>query len=226
MDGVMAGLNETLSQIFISVSGILPDRFKPHLVLLLYTVVIAIYAIFVWRFYKFLARKNILSLNLRQYSKTEAPFLNKAIASLLYLVEYIIIVPILVFFWFSVLAIFLLLLSKTASVSHILIVTAAIVAATRITSYYTEDLSKDIAKMFPFTALAVFLLEPGLFSFDKILSRFIEIPELFGSVFFYLFFIVGLELIMRIIYTVAQLFRSEEEVSEVPKPSEKAKSGK
>ena len=136
----------------------IPENWIPFVILLIYVIGIAIYAILIWKFYKFLARRNIIELDLRKYNKTEHPTLNKMFASVLFLIEYIIILPLFVFFWFSILSILLLLLSKTQSVDQIVLVSAAIVAATRLTSYLSQDLSKDLAKMFPFTILAVFLL--------------------------------------------------------------------
>jgi len=199
-------LNETLGNIYTGFSNQIPQSYMPYIVLGFYTVIITIYAIFIWKFYKFLARRNIIQLNLNQYNRTEHPFLNKFLASVFFLVEYVIIVPILVFFWFSILAVFLLLLSKNQDISQVLIISAAIVAATRMTSYYSGDLSKDLAKMFPFTVLAIFLLDPDFFSIEKTIYRFSEIPLLFGNILIFLVFIAILEIIMRSLFTIIELF--------------------
>ncbi len=204
-------INETLTGISTSFTQQIPETYKPLVVLILYTVIIAVYAIFIWKFYKFLARKNIIKMNLGGYNKTEHPIWNKFIASLLFLLEYVIVMPILVFFWFSILAIFLLILSESRSVSHILLITGAIVAATRISAYYSTSLSKDLAKMFPFTVLAIFLLNPEFFSIAKLITRFSEIPSLFNHILIYLVFIAGLEIFMRFLFLIIDFFSSEEE---------------
>jgi len=204
-------LNETLSNIYLAFSEQIPQSYMPYIILAFYTVIIAIYSMFIWKFYKFLARKNILQLNLNQYNRTEHPFLNKFLASVFFLLEYIIIVPIIVFFWFSILSVFVLLLSKNQSVSQILIISAAIIAATRIAAYYSSELSKELAKMFPFTVLAIFLLEPDFFSIEKSIARFSEIPSLFGNILIYLVFIALLEVVMRGLFTIVDLFSSSGE---------------
>tara|TARA_Y100000310_G_C20648528_1_gene798031 strand:- start:283 stop:933 length:651 start_codon:yes stop_codon:yes gene_type:complete len=209
-------LNETLTNIYVGFSNQIPQSYMPYIILAFYTVIITIYAIFIWKFYKFLARRNIIKLNLNKYNRTEHPFLNKLLASVFFLVEYIIIVPIIVFFWFSILALFLLLLSKNQNVTQILIISAAIVAATRMTAYYSGDLSKDLAKMFPFTVLAIFLLDPDFFAIEKTISRFAEIPSLLGNILVFLVFIAILEIVMRGLFTIVDLFSpSNEEITEI-----------
>jgi len=204
-------INNTLSGIYTAFAEQIPVNYKPYMVLAFYILIITIYAIFIWKFYKFLARRDILNLNLSQYNRTEHPFWNKFLASALFLVEYVILLPVIVFFWFSILAVFLLLLSKSQGVAQILVISAAIVAATRMTAYYSEDLSKDLAKLFPFTVLAIFLLEPDFFSIEKMIMRFSEVPSLLGNIFVYLIFILVLEVIMRALFTVIDLFTSSNE---------------
>jgi len=177
--------------------------------LIIYAVLIAAYSVFIWKFYKFLARKNIIFLNLTQYNKTKHPLGNKILHSLLFLAEYLIILPVMVVVWFVVLGVFLIILSKEQSVQQILLITAAIISATRITAYISEDLSKDLAKMFPFTMLAIFLLTPNFFLLDQLIPRFLEIVNFFEHILFYLVFVLIIEFLMRLSDTIISLFRSE-----------------
>jgi hypothetical protein len=204
-------LNETLEVIYTSVSAQIPDAYKPIVILSFYTILIAVYAIFIWKFYKFLAKRNIIEMNLSRYNRTEHPTWNKFLACIFFLLEYIIILPVLVFFWFSVLAIFLLVLSESPSVSQILILSAAIVAATRMAAYYSGTLAKDLAKMFPLTLLAVFLSDPHFFSPQVLFSRFSQIPALFSNVLIYLIFIAAVEIIFRLLFLFVDFLSSEEE---------------
>ena len=208
---VIAEISQSISNAFTLMNEQVPEQYKPLVILALYTLIIVIYAIFIWKFYKFLARRNIIELNLSQYNRTAHPTLNKIFASGLFLLEYLIITPILVFFWFSILAVALLLLSKSQSVDQILLISAAIVAAVRLASYYSQDLAKDLAKMFPFTVLAVFLLDPQFFVFEKFIERFSEISPLLSNILIYLIFIIALEIIMRSLFTIVDLFLSREE---------------
>lgn len=191
--------------------GSLPNSYQLLFGIFVYVVLIALYSIFVFQFYRFLARKNILKLNLSKYNKTDKPLLKKFFATILFLLEYVIILPLLVFFWFAVLSLLLLLLSKDQPVRQILLVSAAIVGAIRVTSYFNESLSQDLAKMFPFTALAIFLLSPDFLDFSLVIGRLIEIPSLLYHVFFYLIFVICFEIFIRVVYTIAFLFKQPEE---------------
>jgi len=204
-------LNQTLTNVYVSFTEAVPDAYKPLITIAFYTLLIAIYSILMWKFYKFLARRDILELNLSQYNRTEHPVLYKFLAVLLYFLEYVIILPIIVFFWFSVFSVFILLLSEIENVSQILLISAAIVAATRMTAYYSRELSKDLAKLFPFTLLVVFLLQPTFFSIQRIITRFLEIPSLLNKILIYLAFIAALEILMRFMFTVFNLFSSSGE---------------
>ena len=181
------------------------------IVLLFFTAVIVIYAVFVFYFYRFLAKKNLIELNLNQYNQYQHPAATKFFAALFYIIEYLIFLPILTFFWFAVLSILILLLSKGLEIRTILLISAALVAAVRITSYITEDLSKDLAKMLPFTLLAIAITTAGFFDAGALIARTSEIPSLLSKIPYYLLFIVGIELIMRITEFIQSAFHTSEE---------------
>ena len=69
----------------------------------------------------------------------------------------------------------------------------------RVSSYVSETLSKDLAKMVPFTLLAIAITRPGFFSISSLIERMSEIPNLFSNVPYYLIFIVMIELTARVI---------------------------
>ncbi len=181
--------------------------------LLLYTIFIAFYAVFIWKFYKFLASKEIIHLNLNQYNYSNHPGLEKVSAIVLYTVEYLVILPFLVLFWFAILSIFLLLLSKQ-SADQILLVSAAIIASTRITAYISEELSKDLAKILPFTVLATFILGENFFDIESLIDKITAIPSLFNNILMFIVFIFVVEFVLRSGFSLVQLFSSGDEASE------------
>jgi len=91
-----------------------------------FALLISFYAIFTWKFYKSLSKKDLVELNLSQYNRTLHPFLNKFFAVIFYIVEYIVILPFLIFFWFAVLALLILMLSNELAITQVIIVAAAI----------------------------------------------------------------------------------------------------
>jgi len=180
--------------------------------LLFFTAVIVIYSVFVYYFYKFLAKKNIIELNLNQYNRSEHPSAVKFFAAVFHIVEYMIILPVVTFFWFLVLSILILILAEGVTVSMALLISAALVASVRITAYVSENLSKDLAKMLPFTLVAIALTKPGFFDTAMLMTRIGEIPALFSNIPYYLIFIIAIELIMRVFSFVGDAFKGPEEI--------------
>lgn len=200
-----------LNTVYNSVFDCVPVKYHTFVILGFYVILIAIYAIFIWKFYRFLARRDIIKLDLREYNTSSHPKLRKFVAVLFFLLKYIIILPFLVLFWFAILALFLLLLAKNQELGNVILVSAAIIGATRISAYVSEDLSKDLAKMLPFTLLGIFLIDPSFFSVSDFILRLHEIPKLLQSIWMYLIFILVLEIILRGLFIVIDLFRSNSE---------------
>lgn len=204
----------SIQQFIDGLQSQLPAKYQAFAGVFLFTVLIAVYALLIWKFCGFLARRNVIRLNLHQYNTSEHHILKHVNKVLLFVAEYIIIVPILIFFWFIVLGFFLLIFSKSQSVNQILLISAAIIGAVRITSYFSEELSKDLAKLFPFTILAVFLLQPNFFRLDELLSRFTEIPLYLDNIFIYFILIVAIEIILRFLFLFIDLITGHEEEEE------------
>lgn len=198
-------MSEFLDKVF-GLGGFLNHDFGLTFTLLFFTAIIAIYAVFVYYFYRFLARKNILELNLNQYNRHDNPSVVKFFAVIFYIIEYLLLLPLVTLFWFVILAMLTLLLAEGMEVSTVLLLSAALVAAVRITAHVSTSLSKDLAKMVPFTLLAIAITTPGFFDVASLISRVSEIPSLFSSFPYYLLFIVAVELIMRIIEFINEVF--------------------
>lgn len=174
-------------------------------------LLILVYAVFIWKFYRWIATKNILELNLNKYNKSEHPATSKMLAGVFYLLEYIIILPFLIFFWFLIFTIFLLVLTTNLPVGTLLIISATIIAAIRMTAYYNEDLSKDLAKLVPFTLLGVSIINPNFFDVGRIISQIGEIPQFTTHIISYLIFIVALEVVLRIFEFIFSIFNLDDE---------------
>ena len=199
-----------VKEIFNGLTGTFSGDTHILLILLFFTAIIVVYAVFVYYFYRFLASKNLIELNLNQYNQYQNPALAKFFAGIFYIAEYIILLPIITFFWFAVLAVLILVLSEGMEIGTILLISAALVAAVRITAYISENLSKDLAKMLPFTLIAIAITKPGFFGVEAMMARISEIPTLFSNLPYYLLFIVGIELMMRIFTSVESIFKTGE----------------
>lgn len=155
---------------------------------------IVLYAVFIFKFYRFLAKRDILKLDLSRYVGRTAR-LGKFV---IYVLENILLFPVIVFFWYAVLVVLLSLLAKNQTPESILLVSIALVGAVRATSYYSEDLSKDLAKMFPFALLGVYLVDQSFFELSVSLEVLRGMPDRWDLIAYYLVFTVALEFVLRI----------------------------
>jgi len=159
---------------------------------------IAVYAIFIFKFYRFLATRDIIKLDLSRYTKKVVKFPKVA----LYLVENLLLFPIIVCFWYAVLVALLSVLAKDQTPESVLLVSIALVGAVRATSYYSEDLSKDLAKMLPFALLGIYLVDQSFVELSVSSEVLREMPDQWNLIAYYLMFTVALEFVLRIAHGI------------------------
>lgn len=187
---------------------------NPEYAMLLSTLILAfvilIYALFVRKFYHFIAHRDILKLNLSKYNSSNHPVFGKIFAVLLYLIEYILILPFIVFFWFAILAVILLTITKTQTATSIMVLSAAIVIAIRMISYYNEDLAEEIAKLLPLAVLAIAITDSSLFEPSRFINTLASGNIFFSQVLYFLGFIILVEFILRILSLVSFASQDDE----------------
>jgi hypothetical protein len=165
--------------------------------LLIYSAAMVVYAIILWKFYQNLAKKNLFGGELKDI-KHKHILLNKLWQFIRFLFRYSIMFPLISFIWFLILSAFLLFLSKSQDVGQILLMSMTIIAASRITAYYNEDLSRDVAKLIPLSLMGVFIVDPSYFSIEATIQKFLSVPSFLGAILQYWVFIVALELMMHL----------------------------
>jgi len=177
---------------------------ETYLQLFIFSIGLFVYAVFVWHFYKTLSKRDLFKINLEKYNLPTAKHktLGKIWSVLIYILKYGFIFPIYIFLWFLILSLFLLVLSEEITINHIILTSVVIVSATRITSYYKEDLSNDMAKLIPFALLAILIIDPNFFSMQTTIARLSEIPSLGLQIIQFLIFSIVLEWILRILYLI------------------------
>ena len=214
MAEVTEGLIEDLIAAYKGFLANLPSWAQNFIELFLLVILIVAYSIFIWKLYRFISKKNIFGLNLNKYNKSNHPLTEKIIAGTLYFLEYIIILPFLIFFWFAIFTFFLTLLTKGIEINVILVISAIVIAAIRMTAYYKEDLAKELAKLLPLNLLAIAMLTPGFFDLSRVLQNFSKLPVFFDEIIIYIVFIISLEIILRFFDFIFSLFGLEEEGEE------------
>ncbi|RDJ31486.1 MAG: hypothetical protein DWQ18_02115 [Crenarchaeota archaeon] len=182
----------------------------------LYVIGMVVYAIFVWNFYRFIARREIIKINFEKYNRDDRVSPLKVAA---YVGSYVFLFPIIIYVWFLVYSMFMFILAKDMPMGVVLLIAISVIASTRITSYYKEDLAKDVGKLLPFALLGVFLTSSAFFSdttnffsVEDIEKRFQEFPFFVGRVIEFIILVVVLEWSLRVVFLIKRrIFPAVEE---------------
>lgn len=204
-----------------------PPTIQDFIGLFVLVVLITFYVVFIWKFYRFIGTRDIFHFDLRQYSKSEHPFISKFSMSALYFLEYILIIPLIVFFWYIIFTFFLIVLveeSLTITLGLISLLSAVVIASVRMATYipqYGEDVAKELAKLLPLVLLGVAISDPGTLTdlAQRVFVRLGELSEAIPSMANYVLFIILLEVVLRFFTFVFSLFgKDEEEVLDETEP--------
>ncbi len=161
---------------------------------------IAVYAIILGTFYNNFSRQKFFIL---EHTKGET-FLDQVKHYVALILKYTLAFPIITFVWFMFLTIFLVFLGSQ-SVANIMYISIAVVAAIRISAYWDEGISGDLAKMLPLGLLAYFIADPSFLDAATFEVKFFEITQLLPLSIPFFIYIVLLEWILRIILTLYDL---------------------
>ena len=131
----------------------------------LYVFGVAVYAVFVFNFYRFVALRDMFKFDVYRFDESRYRALRSFLHIVSYTLKYLIVFPLFAFFWFAVLTLMLTFLSKSRDFADTLLIALATVSAIRFSAYYDEDLARDLAKILPFALLALFLIDASFFNF-------------------------------------------------------------
>lgn len=148
-------------------------------------IMIAIYSIIIYHFYRYIARRDCFKPSERKHSKAIG------------ILKYLFVFPVIAMLFFIGFSFILIFLTNTIEISQVLYTAFVLVVAIRITAYYTEDLSKDVAKMLPFAILGIFLVDSSYFSIESVSERINMLPEFINLIIQFLLLIIFTEWILR-----------------------------
>ena len=171
-----------------------------------YVLGMVAYTVFIFKFYRFIASRDMFALDLSSYEQSRYVWVRRFLHMVMYVAKYLIVFPAFAFFWFAVLTFILALLSKERPISEILIIALATVGVIRVASYYSEELSRDVAKILPFAVLGLFLIDASFFEIGKSLNVLRGAEDYRESILYYMVFIIALEFTMRTLLGVVSLF--------------------
>ena len=82
-----------------------------------YVLAIAGYGVLVFKYYRFVAARDMFELDLSRYEGARLRWVRSLLQVTLYIFKYLILFPVFAFFWFAVLTLVLVFLSKGQSFS-------------------------------------------------------------------------------------------------------------
>ena len=118
--------------------------------------------------------------------------------TVVYVAKYLLIFPLVAFFWFATFTVLLSFLAPDRPFSDILLVALAVVGTIRISAYLTEDLSRDLAKILPFAVLGIFIVNVSFFKTTESFEVLRQANDNRESILYYLVFVIVLEFALRI----------------------------
>lgn len=188
------------ASVFSVIQGYLGDRAAT---IILLTLGIALYTALVGTAYNFISKRELytLSSSNRQGLFGTVARLGSAVV---FIIQYTVLFPIISFAWFFVLSTALFLLSRTATLETVFMLTLSVLAAVRLLAYYREGISADLAKMLPLALLGVAIVEPTLFNTELVRTRVEAIIAGLPSAAAFLAAIIVMEWVLRIIYAIAK----------------------
>lgn len=166
--------------------------------LILYSIGMVVYGIFIWNFYRFIARREMIPLGLDKY-QTDGKKITSIIA---YVVKYVVVFPLVVLVWFVVYSTFLFFMAPDLSIELVFLVVISLVVTVRISAYYKEDLAKDFAKLIPFALLGIFLTSNIFFTADQVLERLDNFIPFLGKIIGFVIYAIIVEAILRVLFLI------------------------
>lgn len=204
----MTGIIEFFKNMFTSSINGVPEQYQILMGLFLYILFILIYSAFVWKFHKIISKREFSKSIKEKYFSSENPF-SRGFYFIFFIIEYLIILPILSIFWFAIFSILLLILTKTSNINDILLISASVLVSIRIIAYVQEDLARNLSKIFPFSLLAIFFTGISSIRADELMGKVIEIPSLLNNIIPFALFIFITEFILRIFYLILRFTKSK-----------------
>ncbi|MBS3923479.1 MAG: hypothetical protein KGZ37_10090 [Nitrosarchaeum sp.] len=184
-----------------------------------FSIGMVVYGVFVYNFYRFLSKRDLFNINIEKISKGRFSSSGKkssgAPRAVAFIATNFFVFPFVIFLWFLGYSSFMFILVQHMPTATIFLVSSSLIIAIRISAYYREDLSRDLAKLLPFALLAIFLFDPQFYSLVDVLKRLAEIPSFLTQIAAFMVVAMIVEIFLSIIYLIKVRFFHKENESKV-----------
>jgi hypothetical protein len=175
-----------------------------YLRIVIVTLLVFIGMWLLWKTYMHLSKKNLFELH-RPKDK-DATFWNKAA----YWLKYLLVLPLLIFFWFVIFVVCLRVLTLKTDPADIMFLGIVLISSIRIAAYFNERMAEDLAKMLPLTLLAAIILSPSFISTNIRIEDLYVFKTEFMRFAKYLLFIIVLEFVLKVVNRLIKKFSASQ----------------
>jgi len=170
--------------------------------LLIITFGFSLLTLLIWYVYRKLAQRDIIKLDLKKYDVQKWAMVKKSFALISYIIKYILVFPILLFIMYAIVSMSLFILSgSTLTITSILFFSLIIISVVRTLAYIKEDAAREISKMLPFALILTLFTSGGYLEGTMAIPDLGELVNALMGVQENFIFIIGIELVLRILYT-------------------------
>ncbi len=192
---IVENIGSEITLRIIDIYNIITASEDKTLMFLIATLIISFYCYVVLLFYRRLSCRDLFEVHIEEHG------LGKAFGILLYIIRYIVLFPTYTIFWFVFLSYTIIFLGAM-DFTHVLFLSALILAATRLLAYLNETSAGEIAKLLPFVFLSAVLLNPVLLEQRAFPPEEVIRDQMVPAAVFYFKIIIGLEIALRILYDI------------------------
>ncbi len=164
-----------------------------------YTLGFTIYAALIFFFYKHVSRRLLI-----EYQSPKVQGWRRFFAHVFYGFEYLLLTPFILFVWGLIIATIIFVLAKGFTAEQALFASMALLGTVRVTAYFSEELSADVAKLIPLSLLAIIAFDASAIDVAAFLVKVQSLlePSMVAAGFAAFAFIVVLELLLRVGYAI------------------------
>lgn len=191
-------ISEPFIEFYEALAGKLPFDLGSFILLVYFTIIAINYVFYITHYHKFLSKKNFLGLDLYKNELVDHPFFSKLFSIIFYIIEYLLVLPIVTIIWFYFFASFLFVLTDLG-VINTLAVSALMVATARVLAFVDENKSAHFTQVTAIAFFVMFFIGPiHTDSYGSFIERLLQLPFLYNYILYFLIFIISVELFLKI----------------------------
>ena len=164
-----------------------------------FAISVGVFSFAIFHLHRFMSKSDFFLIDVSPLRKS-GRLLRILLFCVIYLFRYTLLLPMVTYLWFWILVAIVAFLYNSREPREVLLMAMAVLTAVRVTSYYNEDLARDISKILPYGLLGIFLVNLGQINLETSFALMGRIGSEMANAFYYWAYVTCQELILRISY--------------------------